>query len=101
MRYTELFESSNEYYVVIINHGNGRQATWPNSEKPGLFTRSEADQIAKDKNSSQSPLSGGSFGSSHWHVKSLDDSLKYVQQGNPCYYALLDLKEKMYNMDDC
>lgn len=79
-------------YVVIINHGRGRQATWPSSKAPGVFTQDEAQKIVDDEKARQNMFNGGAQGHAHWHAQPLEDALNFVSHGNECYYALQDLQ---------
>lgn len=102
MRYNEIIKESegNVPYVVIINYGRGQQATWPSSEKPGLYTQAEAQAIVDAEVARQTPLNGGARGHAAWHAKPLADALKYIGHGNVCYNKVQDLQFQLEDDND-
>lgn len=65
-------------YVVIGNAGAARgQTLWPSTDMPDLFTKAEADKIAKEQNDSEKKSARPGY-QMHWHVQHLDDAHKYV-----------------------
>lgn len=65
-------------YVVIGNAGRARgQTLWPSTDMPDLFTKAEADKIAKEQNDSEKKSARPGY-QMHWHVQHLDDAHKYV-----------------------
>ena len=87
-------------YVVIINAGQGRQAMWPKSSDPGVYSKEEAEAIAKEQNRDSRSMC---FGSIHYHAQPLSRDLlggRYgVQPGNEAYIGLQKLldKEELYD----
>lgn len=78
-------------YVVIGNAGHGRQTMWPKSAKPGVYSRVEAEKIAKEQGSQ-----GLAYGSTiSWHAQPLSRELLGgrfgVQPGNEAYIGLEQL----------
>ena len=102
MRYNEIIKESadTEPYVVIINKGRGQQATWPSSDKPGLYTQAEAQAIVDAEKARQTPLNGGYQGNAHWHAQPLKNFKNYVAAGNVCYNRLDDLLMDMPGQDE-
>lgn len=90
-------EAANEPWVVICNAGRGRQATWPNSDNPGVYSEQEARAIAKKQDEKQMTIPGGGY---HWHAQPLAKALEYVASGNKCYYALQDLQMQYEDRHD-
>tara|TARA_B100000029_G_scaffold182601_1_gene180222 strand:+ start:684 stop:1073 length:390 start_codon:yes stop_codon:yes gene_type:complete len=90
-----------DLYVVIGNAGHGRQTMWPKSESPGVYSKSEADAIAKKQNKESKSLGFG--GSIHFHVQPLSRDLlggRYgVASGNEAYIGLSNLLDD-YERDE-
>lgn len=82
-------------YVVIGNWGRGVQTTWPKGEAPGVWTKKDAEQIAKDLEADEKGKGAipGSAGIA-WHAKPLDNALEYVGFGNKAYGAIKKLQAK-------
>ena len=82
-------------YVVIINAGQGRQAMWPKSSAPGVYSREEAEAIAKEQNRDSRAMG---FGSIHYHAQPLSRDLlggRYgVLPGNEAYIGLKKLLDR-------
>ena len=87
----ESLEEETDLYVVIGNAGRGRQAMWPKSARPGVYSKTEAEAIAKEQNK-DSRMMGGSI---HYHAQPLSRDLlggRYgVQPGNEAYIGLEEL----------
>jgi hypothetical protein len=75
-------------YLVIGNAGRGRQNLWPQSEKPELLTKGDAETIAHQQNNTQR------FGQLqiHYHVKSLEEAEEFIAAGQPAWDGLRSLK---------
>jgi hypothetical protein len=80
-------------YVVIANAGQGRQSMWPKSERPGVYSKAEAEAIVKEQNSGSRSMGFG--GSIHYHAQPLSRDLlggRYgVAPGNEAYIGLTNL----------
>lgn len=70
---------SQDLYVVIGNAGRGRQNLWPSSDDPEAYSKEEAEKIAQDLNDKQ----GRGYMQVHYHVKSIDDAMEYIESGRP------------------
>jgi hypothetical protein len=82
----EALEEEN-LYVVIGNAGRGRQTMWPEASKPGVYSKTEAEKIAKEQGS-QSLAYGGSI---HWHAQPLHQATEYVNPGQEASIGLADV----------
>lgn len=49
-----------ENQIIIINHGRGRQALWPSTDAPVLYSAADAAAIVEKYNSERSVIPGGS-----------------------------------------
>jgi hypothetical protein len=78
-------------YVVIGNAGRGRQTMWPKASQPGVYSKTEAEKIAKEQGD-QTLAYGGSI---NWHAQPLSRDLLGgqfgVQHGNEAYIGLEQL----------
>jgi hypothetical protein len=74
-------------YVVIGNAGRGQQSMWPKSDQPGVYSKTEAEAIAKEQNK-DSRMIGGSI---HFHAKPLHQATKYVNPGQEASIGLANL----------
>ena len=87
----ETLEEEPDLYVVIANAGRGQQSMWPKSERPGVYSKTEAEKIAKEQNK-DSRILGGRI---HFHAQPLSRDLlggRYgVQPGNEAYIGLQKL----------
>ncbi len=89
----ESLEEETDLYVVIANAGRGRQSMWPKSERPGVYSKAEAEAIAKEQNSGSRSMGFG--GSIHYHAQPLSRDLLGgrfgVSPGNEAYIGLTKL----------
>jgi len=74
-------------YVVIGNAGRGRQTMWPKSSQPGVYSKTEAENITKEQNKDSRMVDG----SIHFHTKPLQKALEYVNAGQEAHIGLTDL----------
>ena len=89
----EALEEETDLYVVIGNAGHGMQSMWPKSERPGVYSKAEAEVIAKKQN--RDSRSMGFRGSIHYHAQPLSRDLLGgrfgVSPGNEAYIGLTKL----------
>lgn len=89
----ESLKEETDLYVVIGNAGRGRQSMWPKSERPGVYSKAEAEKIAKEQNRDSRSLGFG--GSIHYHAQPLSRDLLGgrfgVSPGNEAYIGLTQL----------
>lgn len=87
----ETLAEETDLYVIIGNAGQGRQTMWPKSAAPGVYSKSEAEKIAKEKGRESLTYGGGI----NWHVQPLSRDLlggRYgVLPGNEAYIGLEEL----------
>lgn len=81
-------------HVVICNAGRGRQALWPETKKPGLYSKDEADKLVAKLTPSSTV--------GHWHTKPLKDALNFIDKygSADAYHAVERLVEQVYGEDD-
>ena len=77
-----------EQYIVIVNYGHGRQALYPATDKPKLYSKAAAQKIV-DKNKP----TGMSFGSIQKAVfmKPASQALNSVADGSPAWTSIRNL----------
>tara|TARA_B100000683_G_C12333300_1_gene491477 strand:+ start:151 stop:651 length:501 start_codon:yes stop_codon:yes gene_type:complete len=78
-----------EQYVVIGNAGRGQQNMWPKSEEPELYSKEEAEAIAKEQNAKSRSMGFGR--SIHYHAKPLSQAGEYIEPGQPAHAGLAGL----------
>jgi len=65
-------------WVVIGNYGRGVQTMWPSSKKPRVYSKREAEKLAKDMNAEPKHAIGSFVDNIHWHAQPLDKALRYA-----------------------
>ena len=90
----ELRDMADDLYVVIGNAGRGRQNMWPSSDEPGVYSKEEAEQIAKEREKKQR----GSFTQVYYHAKPLVKASEFVSMGTRARMGLNKLLDK-YGVD--
>ena len=84
----EIEDMADDLYVVIGNAGRGRQNMWPSSDEPGVYSKEEAIEIAKELDSPQV----------RFHAKPLTKAAKHVSMGTRARMGLNKLLDK-YGVD--
>ena len=90
----EIEDMADDLYVVIGNAGRGRQNMWPSSDEPGVYSKEEAEQIAKEREKKQR----GSLSQVYYHVKPLVKASEFVSMGTRARMGLNKLLDK-YGVD--
>ena len=89
----EALEEEADLYVVIANAGRGQQSMWPKALEPGVYSKAEAEAIAKKQNKDSRSMGFG--GSIHYHAQPLSRDLLGgrfgVSPGNEAYIGLTKL----------
>jgi hypothetical protein len=80
----ELRDMADDLYVVIGNAGRGRQNMWPSSDEPGVYSKEEAERIAKERDFSQV----------RYHAKPLVKASEFVSMGTRARAGLNKLLDK-------
>lgn len=90
----EIEDMADDLYVVIGNAGRGRQNMWPSSDEPGVYSKEEAERIAKEREKKQR----SSFSQVYYHVKPLVKASEFVSMGTRARMGLNKLLDK-YGVD--
>ena len=90
----ELRDMADDLYVVIGNAGQGRQNMWPSSDEPGVYSKEEAEKLAKEREKKQR----GGFTQIYYHAKPLVKASEFVSMGTRARAGLNKLLDK-YGVD--
>ena len=74
-------------YVVIGNAGRGQQSMWPKSSQPGVYSKSEAENIVRERGEDNKLT----FGNIHFHAQPLHQAMKYINPGQEAHLGLTNL----------
>lgn len=74
-------------YVVIGNAGRGQQSMWPKSSQPGVYSKSEAEKIVRERGEDNKLA----FGNIHFHAQPLNQAMKYINPGQEAHLGLTNL----------
>ena len=86
----EIEDMTDDLYVVIGNAGQGRQNMWPSSDEPGVYSKEEAEKLAKEREKKQR----GSFTQIYYHAKPLVKASEFVSMGTRARAGLNKLLDK-------
>jgi len=76
-------------WVVIGTAGRGRQTTWPKAAAPGVYKKTTAERILKEREDLAKKINS----SIDWHIKPLEEALNHMAPGNPAYHAIERIQE--------
>lgn len=80
--------SGPDQYVVIGNAGHGRQAMWPKTISPEVYTKQEADELASKLNLGKSSFDRDQ---THWHPQPLSKAMGFVTHGSAAYHGIRNI----------